>query len=66
MNSSAYLVISGCIFGVVAIVHLLRVINEWAMVLGPWSVPMWLSWVGTFIPIVLCITAFRLLSANSE
>lgn len=66
MNASIYLVVSGCIFGVVAILHLFRVLNGWPLVLGPWSVPVWVSWFGAVIPLVLCITAFRLLSGHSK
>ena len=66
MSASVYLIVSGCIFGIVAILHLLRVINEWALVLGPWAAPMWASWVGIVIPLVLTITAFRLVFAKSE
>jgi hypothetical protein len=62
MNSRAYLVISGTIFGIVAIFHLLRVVNSWAVVVGPWSAPMWVSWLGTLVPAILCVWALRLAS----
>jgi acyl-CoA reductase-like NAD-dependent aldehyde dehydrogenase len=60
MKARTYLIISGCIFGIVAILHLLRVVNGWTLVLGPWTVPMWVSWVGTIVPALLCGWAFRL------
>jgi len=66
MNLSAYLVFSGCIFGIVAIFHLLRVLNQWPLVLGPWSAPIWVSWIGTVVPLFLCMAAFRLLSRVSQ
>jgi hypothetical protein len=62
MNPRAYLVISGTLFGIVAILHLLRVVNNWAVVVGPWSAPMSVSWLGTLIPAVLCVWALRLAS----
>ena len=62
MNSRTYLVISGTVFGIVAVLHLLRVVNGWIMVLGPWSVPIWGSWLGTLVPAVLCVWALRLAS----
>jgi hypothetical protein len=62
MTTRTYLVISGTIFGIVSIFHLLRVVNSWVLVLGEWSVPMWVSWLGTAFPVVLCIWAFRLAS----
>lgn len=55
-----YLLISGGIFGVVALLHLLRLIAAWPVQLGPWSVPMWVSWVGLVVPAILCIWAIRL------
>ena len=60
MVSRPYLLISGIVFGVVAVAHLLRVVNGWALELGPWSVPMWLSWVGSIGPAALSAWAFRL------
>jgi len=60
MNSRTYLVISGVIFGIVAVLHLLRVISGWAVILGSWSAPMWISWLGTIGPSILCIWAIRL------
>ena len=62
MSSRTYLVVSGTIFGIVAVLHLLRVINGWSRVLGPWSAPMWISWLGTLVPAGLCGWAFRLVS----
>jgi len=62
MNSRGYLVISGAIFAIVAILHLLRVLNNWVLVLGPWSAPIWVSWMGTVVPVVLGVWAFRLAS----
>ena len=40
MSPRAYLITSGTIFGIVAILHSLRVVNDWALVLGSWSAPM--------------------------
>lgn len=58
MNDRVYLVVSGTFFGFVAVGHLLRVVNGWAVEVGPWSVPMGVSWVGTIFPAVLCVWAF--------
>ena len=66
MSPRAYLIISGTIFGIVAILHSLRVVNSWALVLGPWSAPMWVSWLGTLVPAVLCVWALRFASLNAR
>ncbi|NIO11475.1 MAG: hypothetical protein GTO40_27030 [Deltaproteobacteria bacterium] len=64
MNLSAYLVISGVIFGLVALLHVLRVVNSWSFQLGPWWVPMGASWIGIIVPLLLCVWAFWLASRS--
>ena len=62
MDIRTYLAVTGTLFGAVALFHLLRVVNGWTAVVGPWSVPMWISWLGTIVPGALCCWAFRLAS----
>ena len=38
------MMISGTIFGLVALLHLLRAVNQWPFQLGPWFLPQWASW----------------------
>lgn len=64
MRNRPYVVVSGIIFGVVAVLHLLRVVNDWKFELGPWSLPMWFSWFGMVGPAILCAWAFRLASRS--
>jgi len=56
-----YHVISGSIFGLVAIAHLLRLINQWPLVLGPYAVPLPISWAGLIITGCLSFWSFRLI-----
>ena len=60
MYQRMYLFISGGVFGIVALFHLLRVVRCWPVVLGSWSAPLWLSWLGIVGPSFLCIWALRL------
>ena len=60
MQQRPYLLTSGVIFGLVALVHLLRVVNGWSFEIGPWSLPIWASVLGTVVPGLLCIWALRL------
>ncbi len=60
MNQRTYFVISGVIFGGVALLHLLRLINHWEVVLGPWTMPLCLSWLGLVVAGALSLWAFRL------
>jgi hypothetical protein len=62
MSTRTYLAISGTVFGGVALLHLLRVANGWIAAIGPWTVPMWISWVGLLVPAALSVWAFRLAS----
>ncbi len=59
-NRQIYLLISGVIFGLVAIMHLLRIINAWSFQIGPIDIPMWMSYGGIVIPALLCAWAFCL------
>jgi hypothetical protein len=60
MSCRTYLWISGGIFGVVAALHALRLINGWPFQVGPWSLPVALSWVAIAAAAGLCLWAFRL------
>ena len=59
MKARTYLVVSGSIFGIVSVFHLLRILNDWALVLGSWSAPMWVSWFGLIFPGLLCVWACK-------
>ena len=61
MDNRAYFFITGCIFGVVASMHVLRIIDHWTVIIGPWIVPLWLSWVALFLSGSLCLWALQLI-----
>jgi hypothetical protein len=56
--SNSYAAVSALIFAVVAIAHLVRLIKQWAVQIGPTSVPMSVSWVGLIIAALLAIWGF--------
>ncbi len=58
--TQAYLVVSAMIFGLVAIIHLVRAINDWAFVIGPATLPISASWIGFTITGLLCLWAVRI------
>lgn len=60
MNGNKYLIVSGAIFGLVACLHLARLVLGWQAQVGGWTVPFWLSWGGLVGAGALCIWAFRL------
>jgi len=55
-----YHYLTGSLFAVVALVHLLRIINHWPLTLGPWDVPMSASWIGFLAAGFLSMWSFRL------
>jgi hypothetical protein len=59
----AYLQISGALFGLIALAHLLRVVRHWPVDLGGHIVSLWASWLGLLLAGGLSIWAFRLIRA---
>jgi len=60
MAAKPYLMISGVIFALVAVLHLVRVLAGWPFAFGPWEIPTLGSWVGFALAAALAIWAFRL------
>lgn len=50
---------SGVIFSLVALLHLLRLVYAWPMVLGTWNAPMWLSILGVVLGGTLAYGNFK-------
>ena len=46
MTEKAFSAIAAVIFALVALLHLLRLVMGWSIVIDSWTVPMWVSWVG--------------------
>jgi hypothetical protein len=57
-----YVAISGGIFCLVALLHLLRISFHVPVQIGVWSAPLWISWGGFVATSVLCIWALRLIT----
>lgn len=57
MNQKNYITVSKFLFAIIALAHLLRIINGWKAVFNGWTVPMWLSWLA------LAVTAYLAYSA---
>jgi len=54
-----YRLVSGIVFGVVAIIQVVRAISEWPVQIGPFAVPVAFSWVAFVVAGALCVWAFR-------
>ncbi len=64
MALKLYLVLSGAIFLLVAVFHLLRLVNGWSIVVGGYAVPFVLSYVGLPASAAYCAWATWLLRAT--
>src|SRR6185503_3820156 len=49
----------GVVFLIVAILHLLRIVFGWNLILGEVNIPIWLSWIGIFVPGYLSYSSFH-------
>jgi H+/Cl- antiporter ClcA len=60
-NQQVFFLISGIIFGLVALFHALRLVLRWRVDLRSQEIPMWLSGIGFVASAGLCFWAFWLL-----
>jgi hypothetical protein len=60
MPGRLYVILSGGLFGLIALVHLVRLVSQTPAQLGSWTVPFWLSWLGLIVPGFLCVWGLRL------
>jgi uncharacterized membrane protein YecN with MAPEG domain len=56
--SNAYAAVSALIFTIVAVMHLVRIISRWSVVIGPRSISMNVSWAGLVVAALLGIWGF--------
>lgn len=60
MNKETFSTVTGVIFTVVAVLHLLRAVMGWQAAIGGFAVPLWLSWVAVVVAAYLAHSAFSL------
>ena len=53
-----YVAVSALIFALVAIGHVVRLINRWTVAVGPYNVSMNVSWVALVVAALLAIWGF--------
>ena len=54
------------IFAVVALFHLVRTYMDWPVMIGDWSVPMWVSWIGLVVAGGLAFFGLRLAERDAR
>ncbi len=65
MGHKNYCVVSGVLFSVVALAHLLRIVNGMSIQIDDFAVPMLASWIGLVVPAGLAFWAFRITRETS-
>ena len=54
-----FTMLAALVFLVVAAVHAYRVYAAWTIVVGPYDIPMWVSYGGVILPLILSFLLFR-------
>jgi hypothetical protein len=49
MTEKTFVTIATVIFALVAVLHLLRLVIGWSVIIDTWTVPMWVSWLGLVV-----------------
>ena len=60
MDQKAFSIVAGLIFTLVALFHLVRIFMEWTVIIGDWSIPMWVSWIALVVAGGLALLGLRL------
>jgi hypothetical protein len=58
MGAKSYCLVTAVIFGAVALLHLLRAVYRWPVIVEAWRVPLWVSWLAIPVAAALCIWGF--------
>ena len=66
MERKTYLWVAGTIFTLVALFHLVRIYMGWPVMIGDWSVPMWVSWIGLVVAGGLAFFGLRLAERDAR
>jgi len=60
LSAKQYLQITGTIFFVIGLLHLIRLFTGWTIILAGFTVSVWISLLGVIIAWVLAYSAFTL------
>ena len=64
MDQRTFNAVASVIFVLVALLHLLRIYMGWPIVIGSWTVPMWVSWIGLVVAGILSYFGLSLARRN--
>jgi hypothetical protein len=66
MNRKTFSMLAGIIFTLVALFHLLRIFEDWPVMIADWSVPKSISWIALIVAGGLALLGFRLAANGDE
>ena len=66
MDQKTFSLLTGAIFALVALLHLLRIFMGWPVLIGGWMVPMWVSWIAFAAAGALSYFGLRLAARKSR
>jgi hypothetical protein len=66
MNRNTYPWVAGTIFTLVALFQLVRIFEDWPVIIEDWSVPKWVSWVALIVAGGLALFGFRFTANENE
>jgi hypothetical protein len=61
MSEKTFIAVTGILFGIIAILHLVRIIYGWPAQIGTFMVSPWVSWFSLLVAAYLAASAFILL-----
>jgi len=60
MNQKTFTTITGIVFFIIAVLHLVRLLLHWDAVIGGWTVPAWVSGMALMLSGYFAYSAFTL------
>jgi hypothetical protein len=64
--SNSYVAVSPLIFALVAVGHVVRLVNRWTVVIGPYNVSMNVSWAALVVSALIAIWGFMQLRTSGS
>ncbi|HVZ12711.1 MAG TPA: hypothetical protein VG965_06810 [Patescibacteria group bacterium] len=66
LDTKSYIKVTKVIFAIVGLVHLLRLLMGFDLVIGGWVAPMWISLFGVIIPWYIAYNGYQLVSKKKK
>jgi len=61
LDSKTYIKVTKVIFFIVGLLHLVRIVMGWPLIIGGWEIPVWASALGVIVPWYIAYNGYTLL-----